>query len=71
MRVMASVAAGFVLFGSGFLGSCHSSRHTHNPAAVTETTVVHGTTLITRCRTVTANDGRFNVTCGTTLTNKR
>ena len=71
MRGLTFVPAGVALFGSGFLGSCHTSRHMHNPAAVTETTVVHGTTLITRCRTVTASDGRFNVTCDTTLTNKR
>jgi hypothetical protein len=70
MRSMAFVAAGLVLFGSGFLGSCHGPSGTESPTVVPETNVLNGTTMTTRCRTVTTSDGRFETTCDTTLTNK-
>jgi hypothetical protein len=68
---MAFVAAGVALFGSGFLGACHGPQVTRSPTVVPETNVLDGTTFATRCRTITASDGRFDTTCDTTLTHKQ
>jgi hypothetical protein len=71
VRGTAFVAAGVVLFGSGFLGACDGPRGTRSPTVIPETNVLDGTTFPTRCRTITASDGRFDTTCGTTLTHKQ
>jgi hypothetical protein len=70
VRGIAFVAAGAVLFGSGFLGSCHGPGGTRGPTGIPETNVIDGTTITsaTRCRTITMSDGRFDTTCETTLT---
>jgi hypothetical protein len=70
VRGIAFAAAGALLFGSSFLGSCHGPRGTRSPTVIPETNVIDGTTITsaTRCRTITTSDGRFDTTCETTLT---